>query len=531
MGNYNTQYQIAFTSTGVGSDSDPNIVVTVDSVGKKLSDLPFAAWYDATSLVTYLYASPVADGTGKQYVWTSTTGIQTDESGSFNPTTGGTITGNYKTQYHVTVDWSGLGGDASGKVVTITVGGTDIGKNVGDSFYDAWLDSGTTVSYVFEDVVSSSVTGKRYKLVSVSGTSTDVSHDFRGISSVISESASYKTKYLVSFTQTGSAVAPTVTYTADTDPTGTVPFTVWVKASSEISYTYQGIVPDDPGVQYVLTGVDRDSPQTVNGPLTIEGTYKTQYYLTVNSAHDTPGGAGWYDSDSTAYATLTDESVPGGAELGWTGGKYVFTGWSGDGVGGTGLTSNGITMDKARTATANWDTIIYPPPVVTTSSTSTVSTTSSTYSFVTTTSSTSATSSFFFPTVTTTVSTVVTTTTIQWPQLELVSNSTILGLTFDPMRALLNFSVAGPAGSYGFIYATIPKSLLSGEPVVLIDGVETPASVSQDSDFWYIRVTYVHSQHRVIIGGSNTIPEFPSVPLFAIALMLASVIFRRRRER
>jgi hypothetical protein len=35
--------------------------------------------------------------------------------------------------------------------------------------------------------------------------------------------ANWKTQYAVTFTQTGSGVAPTVTYTADTDPTEQFP--------------------------------------------------------------------------------------------------------------------------------------------------------------------------------------------------------------------------------------------------------------------------------------------------------------------
>jgi len=78
-----------------------------------------------------------------------------------------------------------------------------------------------------------------------------------------------------------------------------------------------------------------------------------KYYLTVTSAHDTPGGMGWYDNGTTAYANLTDGVVSGG-----TGIQYVFTGWSGD-ASGTGLTSNPITMSGNKTATANWKTQYY----------------------------------------------------------------------------------------------------------------------------------------------------------------------------
>jgi hypothetical protein len=105
--------------------------------------------------------------------------------------------------------------------------------------------------------------------------------------------------------------------------------------------------------------------------------------------------------------------------------------------------------------------------------------------------------------------------------------SSVSGLVFDSTRGLLNFTVSGPSGTYGFFNATIARTLLSGQPVVLIDGVLSPASVSQDANFWYVHVTYMHSQHHVTIGGSNTVPEFPSTPLLVILLLLSIVILSR----
>jgi len=87
-----------------------------------------------------------------------------------------------------------------------------------------------------------------------------------------------------------------------------------------------------------------------SGSGSITGNYKTQYYLTVASAYDTPGGQGWYDSGGTAYASLATGTVSGGSGV-----QYVFTGWSG-GASGSGLTSNPITMNAAKTATAQWKT-------------------------------------------------------------------------------------------------------------------------------------------------------------------------------
>jgi uncharacterized repeat protein (TIGR02543 family) len=115
------------------------------------------------------------------------------------------------------------------------------------------------------------------------------------------------------------------------------------------------------GTQYVFTGwsssdtggyagADASHSVTMSNPITETAAWKTQYELTVSSAHDTAGGAGWYDAASIAHATLASGTVAGTA-----GTQYVFTGWSG-GASGTGLTSDDITMDGPKTATADWKT-------------------------------------------------------------------------------------------------------------------------------------------------------------------------------
>jgi hypothetical protein len=118
---------------------------------------------------------------------------------------------------------------------------------------------------------------------------------------------------------------------------------------------------------------------------------------------------------------------------------------------------------------------------------------------------------------------------VQGLVMQVRSNSSVSNLLFDSSRGLVNFTVSGPTGTYGFFDATVAKSLLSGQPVVLIDGIQSSASVSQDANFWYVHVTYVHSQHHVTIGGSNTVPEFSPVALLAIVVALAIVVFKRKR--
>ena len=123
-GTYKTQYWITFTASGVETDST-DTVVTVNGATKNPSQLPYPTWYDSGATITYSFASPVSASPGKQYAWSSTSGLgQTDPSGSFMSSTPGTVTGTYKTQYELT-----MAVDPSGGGITI--------PDVGPHWYDA----------------------------------------------------------------------------------------------------------------------------------------------------------------------------------------------------------------------------------------------------------------------------------------------------------------------------------------------------------------------------------------------------------
>ena len=112
------------------------------------------------------------------------------------------------------------------------------------------------------------------------------------------------------------------------------------------------------GTQYVFTSWTGDASGTtspsnaivMNSPKTATANWKTQYMLTADSAHGTITGAGWQDAGSNATVTLNSLITPGA-----TGIQYLFTRWSTDSAGTT-LTSNPITMNAPKTATANWQT-------------------------------------------------------------------------------------------------------------------------------------------------------------------------------
>jgi hypothetical protein len=100
--NWKTQYQVTFRQAGVDSGFIGTIV-TIDGTGYNYSALPASLWWDNSSSHAFSFSSPLATNTSKQYLWTSTSGLSALQNGSITATTSGNITGNFKTQYYLTV--------------------------------------------------------------------------------------------------------------------------------------------------------------------------------------------------------------------------------------------------------------------------------------------------------------------------------------------------------------------------------------------------------------------------------------------
>jgi hypothetical protein len=94
---------VTFNQVGVSSDFT-GTVVTVDNLSYSSTQLPVSFSWSLGSTHSFAFQSPlVVEAGNKQYVWTGTTGLSNQQSGSIIVTTSGTIIGNYKTQYYLTV--------------------------------------------------------------------------------------------------------------------------------------------------------------------------------------------------------------------------------------------------------------------------------------------------------------------------------------------------------------------------------------------------------------------------------------------
>jgi len=112
--------------------------------------------------------------------------------------------------------------------------------------------------------------------------------------------------------------------------------------------------------------------------------------------------------------------------------------------------------------------------------------------------------------------------------ISVTSNATVFAVIYDNSRNLLNFSVIGRGGTAS-VRVNIEKRLLKGTPVVLIDGVEKPVTVSESQEAYAIEFTSGLSTRQVVVGGSQTIPEFKTFStVFILAILAIFAVMRLR---
>nr|WP_276977871.1 hypothetical protein [Ferrimicrobium acidiphilum] len=102
---------VTFSANGIGNDASGTIL-TVDGTGYTFASLPVTFTWASGSSHTFSWSSPVGCGSGCRYVWTSTSGISSSESGTITvPPSGGSVTASYTRQVYVTsaVSPSGAG--------------------------------------------------------------------------------------------------------------------------------------------------------------------------------------------------------------------------------------------------------------------------------------------------------------------------------------------------------------------------------------------------------------------------------------
>jgi len=347
-GNYaiETKLQVTFRQTGLIPDFT-GTVLTVDATNYKVLDLPVSFWWDPSSVHSFAYQSPlIVSPSAKQYVWTGTTGLSTLQSDSITVTTSGTITGNYKTQYYLT-----LVTDPSG-----------VNSPSGAGWYDAGTNA-TVSTDAFVDIIPGS---SRYRFNGwTTGDMSEISNPLASPTTVLVDkakttTANYVVQYKVAFNQAGVGLDFTgtvvmidgVNYTVTT-----LPASFWWDNNTAHAFAFQSplvAIPNAKGYGWAnTTGLStlQTGTLTILGPGGMTGNYRTQYYLTVTSPCDSPTPAsGWFDAGASITASVTSPaSGPAGTQ-------YLCTGWSGTGSvpsSGSGTTT-AFTITQASTITWNW---------------------------------------------------------------------------------------------------------------------------------------------------------------------------------
>ncbi|MGA3192016.1 MAG: hypothetical protein ABSD73_05815 [Candidatus Bathyarchaeia archaeon] len=328
-GQYKTQWQVAFSKSGVDSDAGSSTILTVGSTTYTYSMFPSSAiWVDDGT--AYSYSSTVSAGSGKQYALTGTSGgLDSPISAS------GSESGSYKTQWQVTFEQTGVGSDAGSNTV-LTLGSTDYGQ---DSLPQTsiWVDDGTTFSFAGTVAAGS---GKQYVATGASGGLTSPVHSSDSITE------NYKTQYHVTFAATGGSTGPSGTNVwEDAGPLG-------ITATPDPGYSFTSwgtsgsITVDYPSLS--------SATATIDGTGTITATFTQQTYTISVTVFPTAAGSVNANKPGPYHygdvVKLTESPAVG----------FSFLSWMGDGS-GTGTTRT-VTVTGDMAVTANFGPAVYVVP-------------------------------------------------------------------------------------------------------------------------------------------------------------------------
>jgi len=186
---------VTFTVGGLGSTASGGIL-TVDGSTYGPSSLPVTLKMLVGSSHTFAWTGNVTGGQGVRFVWRSTSGFTTAQSGTLTvPQGGGTITGNWATQYLITFQTIGLDYSALGTVLNVQSSHIAYSQMP----YSIWVDASTSLNFNFTTTVASSVQSVQFPFVSYSSPSPLF------VTGPLTVSASYGRETVTSSTTSASA--------------------------------------------------------------------------------------------------------------------------------------------------------------------------------------------------------------------------------------------------------------------------------------------------------------------------------------
>jgi len=112
--------------------------------------------------------------------------------------------------------------------------------------------------------------------------------------------------------------------------------------------------------------------------------------------------------------------------------------------------------------------------------------------------------------------------------MDVLTNSSVFGITFDSTDKQLTVNVAGADGTIGVCNLTVPTSLVSSisDVEIYLDGQHFNFSISDHDLYYYISVEYEHSSHVLLANfESSATTNFDYIPyVFIGALMTISCV-------
>ena len=269
------QYQVTFSQSGLDSSVGSGTVLTVNGTNVAYPGLPYTVWVNSGDRLVYVYNATVASTTvGKQFV----VGTVSPVSPLVGISSAQTVTGSYTTQYKLTFAQSGLDNSATGTVVTVNSAAQTYSNLPCTT---VWINSGSTVTYTYNNPVTSSTTGKQFRLNSVTGSASPIT-----VSSPATITGNYVVQWQVTFDASsnikGDSTATIITV-AGTALTGAqLPYANYYDSGSSLSYSYASAVastssPSTMGYIWSSTGglgqSSRSTSFTVSASGTVTGTF------------------------------------------------------------------------------------------------------------------------------------------------------------------------------------------------------------------------------------------------------------------
>jgi hypothetical protein len=126
-------------------------------------------------------------------------------------------------------------------------------------------------------------------------------------------------------------------------------------------------------------------------------------------------------------------------------------------------------------------------------------------------------------------------------QFSVVSNSTVTNFAYNSTTQQLSFNTNGTKGTTGYVYACIPKALVSDSQTlaVTVDGKAVAFTSESHDDVWVISCTFSQSEHVFImqipslpVVSPATTPWITVVAVIVVLIVLVglAVVIRRRRR-